>query len=145
MTAAVRPAADTRQMLHAYEHPAPVLVAWIINDMGGGAGDGRTITRRAIFQRYRDRLPNRTPRQVDKRLCDALRLLEKAGIVRRDGRAAVTVTDPALLAMAAGNLRLMNAPDGTLLRWDQWTGVPAVPEELRAAQAVRQAEARRDR
>jgi hypothetical protein len=126
---------QARRLLSAYENPESVLVAEIIRNATGGQANA-VADRRTIEEQWHNRVPSGHKAVRDK-VRNALRILERAGIIQRTPQGA-TVVDPALLAMSAGNLRLMRDTDARrLLPRSQWAGLPDVPDELLEAQIDR--------
>ena len=149
-----------RRMLRAYEQPNSVVVASIVLDLTGagprpspacGCCDGPETTRDTIAQAWAARFsPDAAGtggRSIRTRLRGTLAALEAAGMIRRAGlaRQRVIVVDPARLAMAAGNLRILCDPaTGQWLGPERWRELPAVPDELLEAQIDRVTGVRRD-
>lgn len=127
---------DARRMLAAYESPEAVLVAAIVIGATGGGRAGGATDRRLVEDRWAARMS--TGRQITRdKVRNALRIMEVAGMLRRDAH-RVIVADPARLAMAAANMRIMYDPgSGAPIPRNMWSGIPDVPDELIAAQLDR--------
>lgn len=158
MSAAALDHDTARRLLRAYEQPNSAVVASIILDLTGAGPrpappcdccDGPQVTRDQVERAWAERFPldaaGTGSRSIRTRLRRTLAVLEAAGMIRRDGitRQRVVVVDPVRLAMAAGNLRIIQDGAGGWLPPERWRELPAVPDELLEAQIDRATGVRR--
>jgi hypothetical protein len=123
--------------LRAFETALGCLTATLVVELAGTGAD--PVEQAPLQQRWAARWPALTHgighMSVAARVERGLRLLSAAEVVRLDPETgAVTIVDPDLLAMSAGNAAIVARPDGCRIRPRNWQEVPVVPEHLWAAQ-----------
>jgi hypothetical protein len=140
-----------RRLLRAYEQPLAVRIAKIIVEYL--AENGRTgsqeISRAEIARVWGIAWPRDTAGRGQNSIPSMIRrnlaTLEFAGMIRREGTAGpIVALDQSRLAMAAGNLAVVEDEHGKRIPRDQWRRLPDVPDELVEAQIDAQTGVRRD-
>lgn len=125
--------------VRAYELANACRVASLLVTGTDGGATGASMTRRELVEMWAHAHPmhalGRGTKSIRARLARTLAVMEGAGMVLRGSRGLVVVDDPMRLAMAAGNLRIVQDAHGNQIPRGQWRELPAVPDELLGHQA----------
>lgn len=129
-------AGNPRYELRAYEDTDAYRAASILQDLVDSTGSS-AVSRDDVANRWAERYPRHAAqtgsKAIRRRMSGALDLLRVAGIVRYHAT-TVTVINPGLLEMSAGNLEILEDRQGVAVRPGRWTRRPAAPDHLLAVQ-----------